>query len=506
MAEQQQVAAPPLRPKYIQIDREQGRFCSLMVDDLIAADHPARMIWSMVAKLDLSMFESEVASFERQAGRAAWSPQVLVSVLVYGYTLGTGSAREMERQMEREPGLRWLLGMEKINHHTLSDFRRQDEEKLQGIFQQVLAVLASEDLVDFETLLQDGTKMKAQASKQSMRRRQTLTEHLAAAKQCVAELDRQAAQEEAGKKPTKKEAARKRAAREKLERMEAAMVELAAQEKDATPKQIEKIRVSETEPAAKRMKHPDGGFGPSYNLQLTTEGKNGFVVGWAVSTAPNDQHELIPGLEKATSCTGQRAKIMIADGGYGNRHNIEEMAQRQVELVAPRMEADKRQMGGLAAAGISVEFAGSQFPPTADAQGLRCPMGQTLVHIGERKRHGHPVNRYQAAASDCGVCPQKPQCSPKALARRIDRVIESAAVQAHDRRMADPAIQEKYKLRKQFAEYPFLRIKSNWRLTRFRLRGRLNAAKESLWMVLAFTMDRLQFVRRKQAMALATAA
>jgi len=53
--------------------------------------------------------------------------------------------------------------------------------------------------------------------------------------------------------------------------MEAAMKELEAREEAAKPSEKEKVRVSQTEPEVKKMKHPDGGFGPSYNLQLVTE-------------------------------------------------------------------------------------------------------------------------------------------------------------------------------------------------------------------------------------------
>lgn len=473
----------------------------MMVDELVGADHPARMIWGIVGKLDLSAFESEVASFENEAGRPAWAPRLLVSVLAYGYTLGTGSAREMERMMEHEPGLRWLMGLDTLNHHTLSDFRRQDKEKLKGVFTQVLALLANEDLVDFQTLLQDGTKMRAQASPGSMRRRKTLTEHSQEAQECVEELDRRAEQEPSDQPRTKKEAAQERAARERLKRMEAALEELEARQGAVQASEKENMRVSETEPNVKKMKHADGSYGPSYNLQLVTEAKHGFIVGWTISTSHNDQHELRPGLEMATSCTGQAVKTVIADAGYGYRHNIEVMAEEGIVFVAPRQDEQKRQAGALAKAGIQPAFASGKFKIAADEKTMQCPAGQTLVHIGIGTHHDLPVQRYEAAASVCAACPDKVHCCPKREARLVERVIESDNVKEHDRRMADPAVQEQYKKRKQIAEYPNMRIKSDWRLNRFRLRGRDNVDKESFWMVLAFSLDRLHSLRQRQAQA-----
>ena len=43
--------------------------------------------------------------------------------------------------MEREPGLRWLAGMEVINHTTLSDFRTAHRAALDGVFTELLAVM-----------------------------------------------------------------------------------------------------------------------------------------------------------------------------------------------------------------------------------------------------------------------------------------------------------------------------------------------------------------------------
>src|SRR2546427_9112377 len=69
--------------------------------------------------------------------------------------------------MEHEPGLQWMAGMEVVNHHTLSDFRVTHGAALQDLIEQVLGVLFSEGLVGLERVTQDGTKIRAQASKRS---------------------------------------------------------------------------------------------------------------------------------------------------------------------------------------------------------------------------------------------------------------------------------------------------------------------------------------------------
>src|SRR5690606_20094198 len=104
-------------------------------------------IWRVVEQLDLSRFETEVRAVENRPGRPPHSPQVLVSVWIYAYSKGLHSAREVERQMEYEPGLRWLTGLNPINHHSLSDFRVENGEALRELFEQVLAMLTMKGLI-----------------------------------------------------------------------------------------------------------------------------------------------------------------------------------------------------------------------------------------------------------------------------------------------------------------------------------------------------------------------
>jgi transposase len=488
----------PARPKYRPIQRERGAFVDFYIDHLIGADHPARLIWKIVAGLDLSAFEAEVASFEKGVGRSRWPPAVLASILIYSYTLGTGSAREIERLMSSDPGLRWLGAMEVVNHHTLSDFRVQKLERLQGILTQVLALLASEELVDFQCLLQDGTKMRAAAGAGSFHRKKTIEQHLAEAQACVEELDRRAAEEPAREGlRTKKEAAQERAARERLARMQAAQQELDKRTAEAKEPKKDEVRVSASEPEARKMKHPHGGYYPSYNLQLVTEIKGGVTVGWTVTASTNDQHELPPALQVAQTCTQTPALQVIADGGYASRDNVETLAKDDIKLVAPWMDDEKRQAGPTARAGLKPAFAAGKFVVAADERSLTCPAGSPLIEIEPGQHHGLPVHRYLGDAQTCGACPHRADCTPQAPARLVRRVVETPVMQDYFERMADPATQELYRKRSQIAEYPNMKIKAVWGLNRFRLRGLAKVTKEAFWMVMAFTMDRWLLLERQ---------
>jgi transposase len=150
-----------------------------LIDDY----HPARKIWRVVEKLDLSRFETQVRAVEGVAGRPSHSPQVLVAVWIYAFSRGLHSAREIECQMQHEPGLRWLTGLNVINHHSLSDFRVGYGEALCELFEQVLAMLTMKGLITLERVAVDGTKIRADAGKKSFGKRAKIETHLQMARE-----------------------------------------------------------------------------------------------------------------------------------------------------------------------------------------------------------------------------------------------------------------------------------------------------------------------------------
>ncbi len=174
------------------------------------------------ARLDLSRFYEDIESSAEEGGRPAFDPQLLISLWVYAYSEGIGSAREVARRCEFDPAFQWLTGLEEVNYHTLADFRVEKQQELDELFTQVLAALSKEGLITLEQVMQDGTKIKALASGRSYQGEGTIREHLERARRRVAEMG-DPRNEEASPKARQ---ARTRARREQQERLESALQEL----------------------------------------------------------------------------------------------------------------------------------------------------------------------------------------------------------------------------------------------------------------------------------------
>src|SRR2546425_1186980 len=170
------------------VNRRQMSWRAVDVERLIGEDHPARAIWALVGRLDLRRFYAGIESSETEGGRPAFDPQLLISLWVYAYSQGIGSAREVARRCEYDPAFQWLTGLDEVNYHTLADFRVERQKELDELFTQVLAALSKERLITLEQVMQDGTKIKAQASVRSFQHEGTIQGHLERARQRVAEM------------------------------------------------------------------------------------------------------------------------------------------------------------------------------------------------------------------------------------------------------------------------------------------------------------------------------
>lgn len=108
----------------------------------------ARAIWDVTENLEFSEFLKDNKSVEGKQGRQRWDPRLFASVWVYAYSQGIGAAREIERQMEYEAGLRWLTANGIVNYHSLSDFRVDHGEAVEKLFSQLLGMLSRAGLLD----------------------------------------------------------------------------------------------------------------------------------------------------------------------------------------------------------------------------------------------------------------------------------------------------------------------------------------------------------------------
>ena len=317
------------RPRLRTANRDQIVFRAAPLDDLIPDDHPARLVWDYVEGLDLSPVYDRIQAVERGPGRAPIDPKILMALWLYATIDGVGSARQLDELGRTHVAYQWIVGDVSINYHTLADFRTDHVALLDDLLTHSVATLLAEGLVDLNRVAQDGMRVRASAGAASFRRRSTLEEALAQAREQVEAL-RQEAEEDPATTDRRRKAAQQRAARERAERVQAALNRLPELEAKKKPDQKEQARCSTTDAFATVMKMPDGGFRPAYNFQFATDTATQVIAGVAVETTGSDMGQLEPMVDQVEERAGKVPLEWLVDGGFAQHDQIDAVSVPEV--------------------------------------------------------------------------------------------------------------------------------------------------------------------------------
>ena len=339
-------ATPRGAPRLREPVRDQVELRAVDIDSLIGQDHPARVIWAYVERLDLSELEDRVKARENTPGHPPPSPRLLLALWLYATSDGVGSARALDRLCESHDVYRWLSGGVSLNYHTLSDFRVGCADLLDRLLVEHLAALSRAGLVDLEKLAQDGVRIRASAGTGSFRREATLDRQMAQAQAVVDDLKREVdADPEASNRRIR--GARERAARERNERVQAAQAALAEikrkrkqlDAKGGNGKKPKEPRASTTDPQARVMKMPDAGFRPAYNVQVASAAGELIVVAIDVENNGSDRGLMRPMLERLRARLKRLPRRHLVDGGYCYSEDIEWAHGEGIEVYCPPPES-----------------------------------------------------------------------------------------------------------------------------------------------------------------------
>lgn len=321
-------------------DRSQVRMVVMDPDRLVPEDDSVRAVWSFVKSLDLSAFLVQVKSVQGKAGRPPIDPRILMALWLQGTLDGIGSAREIARLCEMHARYQWICGGVTPGYHRLSDFRSNSEQELDELLTDSVAVLMHKGLVDLERVAQDGMKVRASAGTGSFRSDERLAELHEIAQEQVRCLKKEAEGDPAAGS-RRRQAARLRAAEDQALRIKQALAELPEiqeRKKSNNGKKKSKARCSTTDPDARVMKMPDGGFRPALNVHLISDTKTKLIAAVEVNNQGTDFRMAVPLAEQLHKRHGKNPSQWLEDGGCVTLDGIDKLAERGIEVFAPIRE------------------------------------------------------------------------------------------------------------------------------------------------------------------------
>jgi len=365
------VGAPAGRSKvFRRYDPGQSFLMPPSLDDWLPQDHTARFVAEVVDDLlDLSpVYDSYVSA----SGAPPYDPAMMLKLVLYAYSTGVTSSREMERRCHVDVAFRWLAANTAPDYRSIARFRRRHLVALDDLFTQVLVLCRDAGLVALGRVGLDGTKLRASASRRkamSYGRLGPRIEQLQAEVAAIlaeAEATDLAEDEEFGEDKRGDEVPPELARREsrlvKLraakEAIEAEAAEKAADkaagkaEKDgaddagvaeaaataaagATP--ADRAQRSFTDPEARMMKTNDG-FHYAYNAQAVVDEHSQVILAADVTQQPGDVGQLLPMIDAAIGSLagagiGAAPDMFLADAGYCSEDNLEKISDADFDAL-----------------------------------------------------------------------------------------------------------------------------------------------------------------------------
>lgn len=465
------------------LSREDTWLLPPTLDELVAVDHPARFVGALVHGLDRAMWAKlEIAADGEALGAPAYDPRGLLCVWLYGFMTRIRSSRKLEAACRDQLSFLWLTGWQHPDHNTLWRFYKAHRKEMRELFKYTVRVAIKAGLLDLAVQAIDGTKVKANASKERTYDEAGLKKLLERTEAAIKDLE---AQNETGEDPPPPRLPQVLAEKQALQQQVTEAIEQVMAEDGPS-------RLNLTDADAQLMKSRQG-FVAGYNAQAMVSpldpeaaGTGGlFITATAVGNCPADQDQLLPMIEQAEENTGRPADLTLADGGYHSGPNLVACAEQGHAIVMP----ESNRPAGKAPAAYGKE----SFRYVSETDTYVCPEGQTLEFAGEKHRKGRSASRvYRASRSICLACPAFGTCTKD---RRHGRMLESGpeeqALRTHRAWMATAKARAAYRQRKQLPEPTFGILKEQQDARRFLLRGIDNVRAEWTMLATAFNLRTL---------------
>ncbi len=455
--------------------------------DRFGASHNARIVEEGVKRLDRSLLEEAY----RGVGSEAHPPELMLKMVMFEILEGRCSPAQWWRDAHDHQALHWLGRGVQPSRTAWYDFRDRMGTVIQTVHASQVRQAIEEDLVSPEKGVQDGTTVRACASRHRMVNRKTLFRRQAVLYAAIAGDLSTASPEElpswmAGTFSGRLEQVAQfvRAA----EKLDQRIAENAKKPKDKRLPE-DRVVVSLSDPEAYPGRDKEKVFCPLYTPQFVVEPNSLLVLAWDVFAQATDTGTLAPMIDRTKAIVGDRFKEMMADSSYATLLDLLACQARDVELLAPVQEnsftQQKRAKKGTPANNRE------QFTWCPELQTFICPQVHPLDYLGHSRkgrRNDQFVieHRFHCSPEHCRGCKDAPGCVRDPNKGRTLKQLEGQEIlDAHREKMKDPEIKVRYKIRGQVIERAFGDAKRHRNVRQLHGRGLQRAIAEVGLLVLA---------------------
>jgi transposase len=451
------------------------------INDMIDENHICFLVEKFVEDLDYSDFDEK---FDNGPGHPAYHRRVLLKILIQGMLDRVRSSRKLARASKENLVYMYLAERLNPDFRTISDFRKNNLGLLENVFKETVLLAKEMSLVSVEMFCTDGTKIKANAGKKRLIKREAfdwLDEYIQNELEKGIEQDR--IEDELEKKFDKNNKRQKWVKKEIRRTVQEYMKKLKENSKKAKlaiKKTHQAIReqlkkddlknISLTDPESRLMLMKKGYYESAYNAQITVDSKKGIIVANDLCQENADDHQGIPQLEQAEQNIGPLPKGLkiCDDAGYKNPKLLAYLEKKKLDGYIPQKQQRCKEE--------NKQFNKEFFKYNEKKDVFICPDGREMPH---RKTYfnksGRPTKNYYGSCAKCSV---SKQCKGKKDTRVISASPYEASLRRMKAKMQLKKSKEIYAKRQEIVEILYAHIKHNIGFTEFLTRGIKSAKSE----------------------------
>jgi transposase/IS5 family transposase len=441
--------------------------------------------------MDMTRFDAKFKNDE--TGCKAYNPKILLKIILLAYARGIVHSRKIERECKRNVTFMALSCGQAPDHSTIAAFVSSMKEEIKPLFQEVLLACEEMGLLGGTEFSLDGCRLPSNASKRWSGTFPSLEEKKEKLERRVAHMLSEQVEADRREETDRSEETKKAKHIEKLKKQAARIAEFLEKNEPKPGKQYKEVRSNVTDNESAMMTTAHGTI-QGYNGQVLVDGKHQVIVEGEAFGWGQDDHHLEPvvnGAQENMEAIGKgddyfKDAILTADTGYHSSESMKKCEEEGIDAYIPDKDYRKRHPG-LEVKKSSIDrrrrrFTAEDFRYDEAVDEYECPAGKRLkLHTRSHKsRWGMLYWSYRADAGDCELCTLREGCISK-KGKRGKRKYLMIPIKTEGRnyskemaaKMDTERGREMYPHRMRIVEPVFANIRTQKRLDRFTLRGKI---------------------------------
>ena len=439
-------------------------------------------------RMDMSVFDDSYQNDE--TGRSAYNPKILLKIVLFAYSRGLVPSRKIERACCENVVFMALSGNQRPDHSTIAAFVSSMKDQILPLFCDILLVCEQENLLGGTAFALDGLKLPGNASMQWSGKISEISKKKEKIEHKVKQLLEEQIATDSDDETDLTDKMRREKQIEKLQKQAARIENWLSENDKKIGAQGKELQSNITDNDSAKMKTPHGII-QGYNGQALVDGKHQVVIHAEAFGSGQDYQHLAPmvdGAKENLEKIGQSEdyfedKIFTADSNYHNQDTLEKCQTEKLDAYIPdlkfRNRDDRFDTRPRNKVKKHKKFSLQDFEYDEIKDCYICPNHNTLkLLVKQHTRSRNIYRRYAAEVKDCSRCSLRTKCIyRKDAQRRILDVPIGVEETNYSKAMQQKVDSEKgrkiYPQRMAIVEPVFANIKTQKRMDRFTLRGKI---------------------------------